>query len=99
MTEKGVYMEVDAVIGMANKFSQLSDVLKTVSRALEVAMSTLKMTAFVGLVGGAAVERYISLLKPQVDKMANKCSELNLDLMGAVVSYRDGDTSGSKRFQ
>jgi len=99
MTEQGVYMDTDAVTGMAQRFHQISDVMKTVSKALEIAITTLRITAFVGLVGGAAVERYLSRIKPQVDKLAEKCAELNFDLMGAVVAYRDGDTSGSKRFQ
>jgi hypothetical protein len=99
MSEQGVYMDVDAVTGMAERFQQIGDVMKAVSKALEIAIMTLRVTAFVGLVGGAAVERYLSRIKPQVDKLSEKCSELHLDLIGAVVSYRDGDSSGSKRFQ
>jgi len=99
MAEEGVYMDVDAVLSMADRFNQFGDVLKGVSKALEMAMITLKATAFVGLVGGAAVERYISFLKPQVDNLAVKCAELQTDILGAVVSFRDGDTSGSKKFQ
>ncbi len=99
MTEQGVYMDVDAVQGMAERFQQISDVMKAVSKALEIAIMTLRVTAFVGLVGGAAVERYLSRIKPQVDKLAEKTGELHMDLIGAIVSYRDGDTSGSKRFQ
>ncbi len=99
MTEQGVFMDTEAVTGMAERFQQISDVMKAVSKALEIAIMTLRITAFVGLVGGAAVERYLSRIKPQVDKLASKCGELHLDLISAVVAYRDGDTSGSKRFQ
>jgi hypothetical protein len=67
MSEQGVYMDIDAVQGMASRFDQISDVLKNVSKALEIAIITLRVTAFVGLVGGAAVERYLSRIKPQVD--------------------------------
>jgi len=99
MAEEGVYMDVEATIKMADRFRDFSDILKNVSKALEAAMTTLQVTAFVGMVGGAALQRYIAFLKPNVDNMANKCAELHLDIMGAVVSYRDGDVSGSKRFQ
>ena len=99
MSEQGVYMDTDAVTGMAQRFHQIGDVMKGVSKGLEIAITTLRITAFVGMVGGAAVERYLSRIKPQVDKLAEKCGELQMDLMGAVVAYRDGDTSGSKRFQ
>lgn len=99
MSEQGVYMDVEAVENMAKRFDQISDLLKNVSKALQVAITTLRVTAFVGLVGGAAVERYLSRIKPQVDKLADKTQEIQVDLMGAIVSYRDGDISGSKRFQ
>lgn len=99
MTEQGVFMDVNAVQNMANRFDQISDVLKNVSKAMEIAITTLRITAFVGMVGGAALERYLSRIKPEVDKLAAKTSELHMDLMGAIVSYRDGDSSGSKRFQ
>jgi hypothetical protein len=99
MAVQQVYMDVPAVQALADTFTRLSDICKAVSKALEAASVTLRATAFVGMVGGAAVDRYINILRPKVDDLAKKCTELNGDLRGAIMAYRDGDTSGSKRFQ
>jgi len=49
-------------------------------------------------VGGTALEHYLSVIKPNVDKLSAKFTELQQDVDGAIRSYRDGDFSGSKRF-
>lgn len=74
MASPDVQMDIPVVEDMANKFKSTSDVLKGVSKALQIAIMILKMTAFVGLVGGLAVERFLSWLKPQVDEMADRKS-------------------------
>jgi hypothetical protein len=99
MAEEGVYMDTEAVQNMADGFGTASDVLKTVATALEVAIDILRATAFIGMVGNLAIANYLERIKPNVEKLGEKCDELKLDLYGAVVSYRDGDDSGSKRFQ
>jgi hypothetical protein len=93
-----VYMDIPVVQRMADSFGTCSDVLKGVSKTMEAAMNVLKATAFVGLVGGTALERYIAVIKPNVDKLAEKMSELQQDVNGAIRAYRDGDHSGSQRF-
>ncbi|NUM45022.1 MAG: hypothetical protein HUU38_09965 [Anaerolineales bacterium] len=98
MAEEGVYMDLDAMQTMAGAFDTMSDILTTVERVMHAAMITLRATAFVGLVGGAAVERYLSSTQPIVKQLAEKSKEINLDLISAIVYFRDGDDSGSKRF-
>ncbi|MBI9044778.1 MAG: hypothetical protein JEZ06_09870 [Anaerolineaceae bacterium] len=98
MSQTEIYMDVEAVQAMADKFDDMSDVLKAVAKALETAMMILKVTAFVGLVGGAAVERFISMIKPVIEQTGEKCKETQMDIIGAIVSYRDGDSTGSQRF-
>jgi hypothetical protein len=93
-----VSMDYDAVQRMADGFNRSSDILKGVSQALEVAISILKATAFLGLVGNLAMAHYLEGIKPNVDRLAQTCDELNLDLIGAIASLRDGDYSGSQRF-
>lgn len=93
-----VKMDIAAVDKMAKTFKSCSNVLKDVSKALQVAIMILKVTAFVGLVGALAVERYLSQIKPRVDEAADKLDELYNDLYGAILSFRDGDNSGSQRF-
>ena len=98
MAEEGVYMDIPAVQTMAQGFHNFSDLLRGISKVMEAAMTTLKATAFVGLVGGAAVERYLSIIKPRVDKLSTKCEEINRDLNDAIKAYRDGDRTGSQRY-
>ncbi len=93
-----VSMDYNAVQNMADGFRNSSDVLKGVSQALEVASSILKATAMFGMIGNLALARYLDGIKPNVDKLAATCEELNLDLIGAIASLRDGDYSGSQRF-
>jgi len=97
-SESGVFMDIDAVQGFADGFNTMADVMKTASTGLEVAINTLKATAMFGMVGNFAVAHYLEGIKPHVDTLATKFEEVNHDLIGAIVSYRDGDTSGSQRF-
>jgi hypothetical protein len=93
-----VSMDYDAVQSMADGFKASAQTLQAVSKALEVAISILKQTAMFGLIGNFALARYLEGIKPHVDKLAETCDELNMDLVGAIVSLRDGDYSGSQRF-
>lgn len=93
-----VYMEVPAVRGMAKNFGTISDVLNGVDKALEVLSSLLKASAFVGLVGGAAVAQFIDGIRPDIHKMSQKCTELNSDLSASVDAFERGDEQGATRF-
>lgn len=93
-----VRMDYEAVEKLSQGFGTAADVLKAVSTALEVAINILRATAFVGLIGGFAVQMYLERIQPEVEKLADICDELSLDLLGAITSIRDGDTEGSQRF-
>lgn len=94
-----VFMDIPQVQKMAQAFGNFGEILQGVAKALEVAIMVLKMTAFVGLVGGFAVERYLSMVKPRVENMAKKMHELQDDVNGAINNYQTGDESGSKKFR
>jgi len=93
-----VSMEYDVVQSMADGFNTAAETLQGVSQALEAAIAILKATAFLGLVGTAALAMYLEGIKPNVDRLAATCDEFNMDLIGAIVALRDGDSSGSQRF-
>jgi len=99
MSDQGVYMDVEAVQGVADSFSTMADVMNGVGQALEIAIGILKATAFFGMVGNMAMAMYLEGIKPNVDTLATKFGDLNMDIIGAIVNYRDGDTSGSNRFR
>lgn len=93
-----VSMDYEAVQKMADGFNTASDTLQAVSQALEVAIAILKASAFFGMVGNIALARYLEGIKPNVDRLSATCEELSMDLIGAIISLRDGDMSGSQRF-
>lgn len=94
-----VYMDIPQVQKMSEQFGTFGEILSNISKVLEMTIRVLQVTAFVGLVGGAAVERYLSIVQPRVQKMAEKMQELQSDLQGAVKHYETGDESGSARFR
>lgn len=81
------YMDTDRVSQMAKGFETAGTVLKKVSQVLEVQMRILDTTAFIGAVGGAAVSRYLDVLKPQIDQLAQKCDEVSADLNRSVNAW------------
>jgi hypothetical protein len=93
-----VSMDYDAVQRMSDGFRTSSETLQAVSKALEIAIGILKATAFFGMVGNLALAHYLEGIKPNVDRLSNTCDEMSMDLIGAIVSLRDGDSSGSQRF-
>jgi hypothetical protein len=93
-----VYMDVPAVSAFSNTFSQIADVLKAVDTGLNIAITTLKTTAFVGMVGGLALAAYLEQIEPVVKRLANTCQELEGAIKSAVQAYVTGDTDGSRLF-
>lgn len=93
-----VEMDTDRVQQIADGFETAANVLETVSKVLEAAIMTLKVTAFIGLVGGLAVERYLSAIKPQIDRLAEYCEEIHRDLETAIDKFQNGDEQGASRF-
>lgn len=97
-SSQGVYMDTDAVRNMAKNFGTISEVLQGVNKALETLSNILKASAFVGLVGGAAVAFFIDSARPQIEDVAEKCEEFNKELDLSVAAYERGDEIGSTRF-
>lgn len=98
MAHQEVFMDVPAVLNMGDRFDSVGDTLKQVSNALEVCMTILKTTAFIGLVGGAAVERFLETLKPVIDELSERTLELGRDLKAAAEAFQSGDEQGATRF-
>lgn len=97
-SREGVYMDIPAVRGMAKSFGTISEVLNNVSRVLQALITTLKTTAFIGMVGGLALAHFMEMIKPQIDNLAKKCAEINKDLGSSVDAYERGDSQGATRF-
>lgn len=89
-----VYMEPDLVRAISKGFGNFASVLKVVSTVLEIQMMILKTTAFIGNVGGAAVERYLSVIKPRIDELAQKCEEISQDVEVSVKKWEEATQRG-----
>ncbi len=94
----GIYMDTEAVQGIANGFRSASDTLSAVSTGLEAAIAILQATAFLGMIGNAALAHYLEGIKPHVDRLSQKCGEIETDLYAAIAAYINGDYSGSTHF-
>jgi hypothetical protein len=65
---------------------------------LEGLIKILEVTAFIGLVGGLALKHFLEIIKPQIERLAEKCEELMGDLNASVDAYERGDALGATRF-
>lgn len=96
--EAEVYMDIPKVRKIAKTFDQISDVLKTICKILEVVVTILKASAFFGAVGNLAAARFLEQIKPHIEKMAEQCAELCKDVGASVDAYERGDALGAARF-
>lgn len=88
------HLEPARVKAMGQGFLTMSQVLKVISGILEVQMNILRTTAFIGLVGGLAVERYISIIKPRVDTLSKLCAELSEDAIRSAEDWERAQQVG-----
>lgn len=88
------HMEPAKVRAMGEAFQTAAGVLKIVSGVLEVQMQILRTTAFIGLVGGLAVERYLGMIKPEIDRMAKAAEELSQDAILSAVDWEKAQGEG-----
>ncbi|MBN1564306.1 MAG: hypothetical protein JXA10_10740 [Anaerolineae bacterium] len=93
-----IYMNVPEVEKVAQGFSVASDILRAVSKALQALLQLLKAVAFMGLVGGQALQSFIEWVKPKIDDMAEYCEEISNDVKFAIEAYVNGDEAGATRF-
>lgn len=87
-------MEKDAVRRMAGNFDAAGDVLRGVDMALEAAIQLLNTTAFVGMVGGAAVAQYLNAIQPRVKNLSTTCTEMSQKLNDAVSFREQAEEAG-----
>lgn len=93
-----VFMDIPRVEQMSKSFETFGSILEGVSKALLAISIAMKATAWISFGATAAAAAYADRIRPNVDKAAQKMHELSGDIVSAIRAYRDGDTSGSKRF-
>jgi hypothetical protein len=80
---------------IADGFQTIESTLEVVDTVLEGAMTLLKTTAFIGLVGGAAVEAYVANLQKAIRELSNKFKSHEEDLREAVRIFRAKEQGGN----
>ena len=98
MAHKEVKMDVPAVKNMGKKFEEIGEVLNGISKVMQILLTTLRATAFVGMFGGWALQSYLEQLKPIIDRLAKQALEIGKDLVVSANAYERGDAVGSTRF-
>ena len=93
-----VRMDYGAVNNVANGFQQTSEVLHTVSVVLEAAIHVLQATAWISFGATAFAERYLSNIKPRVDRLGATCEEMAGDLRGAIADHQKADADAAPTF-
>jgi hypothetical protein len=91
-------MDIPAVRNTAQTLGTIGATLDTVAKVLEALSTTLKVTAFIGLVGGAALAQLIDTIRPHIEQISEKCKELDKDVRASVDAYERGDARGATRF-
>lgn len=91
-------MDVPVVRDFAKKFQEISEALTRVVNVLNTLSNILKTTAFIGMVGGAAVQQFIDMIKPYIEQVAAKCAEVSKDVSVSVDAFERGDELGAARF-
>jgi len=89
------FMDFDRMKQISEGFQDAAELLQNVSKALEAAMTLLRLTAFIGLVGGAAVERFINIIKPRIDELARNFVEMSDDINGSMEAFRAAQQAGN----
>lgn len=98
MAVQEVFMDTSRLGEVSTQFSNFGEALQKISNALEAAITILEVTAFIGLVGGYAVQSFLEQVQPIIEKASDKCLELSQDLASSIKSYENGDAAGSTRF-
>lgn len=98
MSNDEVYMDVPAVREMAKNLGTIGETLTNVVKVLDMLLTTLKTVAFIGMVGGAAVALFIEMIKPYIERLAEKFTELGGDVSASADAFERGDTVGATRF-
>lgn len=95
-----IKMDYGAMEEMAQTFRDAASSLEDIMREMESVASSMEGGALLGRGGelwvSAVRER---LVRVRLAKLADKMTELNQDIYGALVDLRDGDHESQSRFK
>jgi WXG100 family type VII secretion target len=94
-----VQMDYDMMEDMARLFRDGSQQLEDTMRTMQSIAGRLEDGALLGRAGDAMAEALRERLNSRIQRLQEKLDELNLDVYGALVDLRDGDTEAASRFK
>lgn len=84
------YMDTEAIRTTADRLSEMSERIRVIDQQIEAAHMVVRTTAFVGMVGGRAVEDYLSRTKPELEDLSSRYDELSEDLKQTLEMWLTG---------
>ena len=93
-----VEMDYDVIQAVSKGFSQVSDALKKIGKALQIAVQILRATAFLSMGINEALARWLEGIQKAVENLAKVCTEFSGDLARAINDHKKGDVKGRGYF-
>lgn len=94
-----VQMDFDMMEDMARLFREGAQHMDDLIRAMQEVANRLDDGALLGRGGQAFSEAIRDKLNTRIGMLQDKLSELSMDVYGALVDLRDGDTEAASRFK
>jgi uncharacterized protein YukE len=94
-----VQMDYDLMEDMARLFRDGSQQLEDLRSHMDAIAGRLEDGALLGRGGDALAEALRQRLNQRIAALQDKLSELSMDVYGALIDLRDGDTEAASRFK
>jgi WXG100 family type VII secretion target len=94
-----VQMDYDLMEDMARLFRDGSQQLEDLRSHMDAIAGRLEDGALLGRGGDALAEALRQRLNQRIATLQDKLSELSMDVYGALIDLRDGDTEAASRFK
>jgi len=94
-----VQMDYDLMEDMARLFREGSQHLDDLQRSMQNIAGRLEGGVLLGRGGDAFAQAIRGNLNPRIRALQDKLDELGMDVYGALVDLRDGDTEAASRFK
>jgi WXG100 family type VII secretion target len=94
-----VQMDFDMMEDMARLFREAAQQLGDTQRAMQGVAGRLEDGALLGRGGDALADALRSRLNSRLSRLQDKLEEMGMDVYGALVDLRDGDTEAASRFK
>lgn len=94
-----VQMDYDLMEDMARRFRDGAQQLGDLRSHMDAIAGRLEDGALLGKGGDSMVDVIRQRLNQRIAALQDKLSELSMDVYGALVDLRDGDTEAASRFK